>query len=220
MSPSGCTGRPCVYADAGRQLGDKAEWRLTLSPSNAGLADRKRASAARVRFAASCSRAWRASPIRERAPSSCCLRRKSSGPPIRALPPSSITDISASPGASPRSTRVAIRDRAAVGRMGARALRIWLAQASARRGQRAVARAGQGAGAGFHRPQALAARTCLAAGDRRPPGDLLAFQFGAHSRQRRAGSLREFPARAHLAAPLSLGRAIATRPTACRASSR
>ena len=114
----------------------------------------------------------------------------------------------------------AVRDHAAVGWLGARALRIWLAQASPRGRQRAVARAGKSAGAGFHRAQALASWPCLAAGDRRPQGHLLAFQFGAHSRQ----SASRKPTRTSSGrSPRSFAisrRAIATRRTACRVSSR
>ena len=80
--------------------------------------------------------------------------------------------------------RVAVRDRAAVGRLGARAVRLRLAQASARRRLRAVARAGQGAGAGFHHAQALDPSAGVAAGDRRPPGDLVAVELGAGARTR------------------------------------
>ena len=58
---------------------------------------------------------------------------------------------------------------------------VRLAPAPPRRRQRAVARAGQGAGEDFVRCSART-RPRLAAGDRRPPGDLLAIQFGADPR--------------------------------------
>ncbi len=45
----------------------------------------------------------------------------------------------------------------------------------------------------------------VAAGDRRPPGDLVAVEFGPRARLGRAGSLRKLPQGADLAAALSVG---------------
>ena len=89
---------------AWRQLGDNAAWRLTLSPTSAaGVGHAPRLSGP-GRFAASCSRAWRASPIPAPRPSSFCSRRRSSEPPTRASPPNFTTAISDWPADWPRST--------------------------------------------------------------------------------------------------------------------
>ena len=62
-----------------------------------------------------------------------------------ASPPSFTMDISALPAARGAQRRLPVRDRAAIGRLGTRALRLRLAPPSARSRQRALARAGQGA---------------------------------------------------------------------------
>ncbi len=101
--PQDARGRPASDGGAWRQLGDNAACRLILSPTSVAGADPRRASAAPGRFVASCSRAWRASPIPAPKPSSFCWRRRSSEPPTRASPPSFTTVISDWPDGWPRS---------------------------------------------------------------------------------------------------------------------
>ena len=196
-----------LITDAGRQLGDNAAWRLTLSPSSAADASHARASAARAPFAASCSRAWPASPIRARSAEQLLLAPQE----LRTADPSFATELYNGhfglAGTAGRGRRSSRRSRSRRRRTGwARELYGfgWLRHLRA-------------AGSELSREQAKALvqdfialkrshpSPRLAAGDRRPPGDLLAVQFGAGPRQRRAGSLRQLLARADLAASLSLG---------------
>ena len=98
---------------------------------------------------------------------------------------------------------IALRDRAAVGGLGAGAVRLRLAAPSPRRGKRARRASRPRRWSGF-RAAEPGQRARLRAGNRRAPGHLLAVELGAGARYRRASLLQGLLARAHRAAPLSV----------------
>ena len=148
--------------------------------------------------------------------SSFCSRRKNCGPPIRASPRRSITAISVCRESSPRSARVAVRDRAAIGPGRANCT------ASAGSGTCAPPTASCRASkprrwSTISSTVPLRARHRLAAGDRRPPHHLLAVQLGADPRLRRTalcGFLQALTAQLRY-----LSASYRDAPDGCRASS-
>ena len=156
--------------------------------------------------AASCCASMARSAIRAPRRSSFCLPRRNCAPQTRASPPRFTTAISALPAGSPSSTRQSPFEieppseawaRELYGFGWLRHLRAAGSELSREQAKALVER--------FVRLRRSITRHCLAAGDRRPPGHLLAVELGRSSSKRRAALLRGVPARADRAAPLSLG---------------